>query len=85
MSNAMIAAFVCYALVVLLTFTFAMIYLTRSQFMPYHREAIGKPWVELEPAVRTIIFALMRAGGASGFTLGVAMGLILSPGATWPR
>ena len=77
MSHAMIAAFVCYALVVVLAFAFSATYLMRSEFMPYHQEAIGKPWGELDAAVQTIILALMRGGGGSGFTLGLAMGLIL--------
>ena len=77
MSHAMIASFVCYALVIVLNFGFSVVYLTRSEFMPYHREAIGKPWGELDPAVRTIILALMRGGGVSVFTIGVYMGLIL--------
>jgi len=48
---------------VFLIAVFGVIYLTRRQFMPYHAVAVGKQWLELDPPVRVLLLALMRASG----------------------
>jgi uncharacterized membrane protein YgdD (TMEM256/DUF423 family) len=56
-----------------LSLLFGMIYLTKPKFMSYHRMAVQKDWNELNPEMRTLITALMRAL-SSGF-LSVAFAL----------
>ena len=46
-----------------MTLAFGVIYLTRSQFMPYHSLALDKPWSEVESNTQTLILALMRVAG----------------------
>lgn len=38
-------AFICYSLAALGSIGFGLVYLARSSFMPYHRDAISTPWV----------------------------------------
>ena len=52
---------------------FGLIYLTKPKFMNYHQMAVQKNWEELNPEMRTLITALMRAL-SSGF-LAVAFAL----------
>jgi hypothetical protein len=39
------------------------IYLFKPTFMPYHHSAIGLEWSQIDPSVRYLILALMRAIG----------------------
>lgn len=57
MSTGQVAAFICYALAALLSLVFGAIYLVRSQFMPYHEEAVGIPWQQLDPRSRPCCWA----------------------------
>jgi hypothetical protein len=50
-------------LVALISLVFGVIYLTRSEFMPYHRQAVEVEWSEVNASVRVLILALMRAVG----------------------
>jgi hypothetical protein len=47
-------------------------YLFRGSFMPYHAEALGQRWVDLEPALQTLLKALMEVAGAGWIGIGVA-------------
>ena len=52
----------------LVSLVFGVIYLTRLEFMPYHREALGITWEEVGACEKGLILALMRAVGG-GFLL----------------
>ena len=56
-------AFGCHALALLLLAVFSLIYLFRSEFMPYHAAAVEQVWREIDPAFQVLILALMRAAG----------------------
>ena len=60
--------------IILLIFSF--VYLTKSQFMPYHGIALEKDWSDLNPSMQTIIIAFMRAVGG-GLLAGAVMILFL--------
>lgn len=70
MSFRMRMAFVCYLLGILLLVVFGVVYLIRTEFMPYHAVAVGKQWAEVPSAFQVLTLALMRSV-AGGF-LGVA-------------
>jgi hypothetical protein len=55
MNPTYLAAFVCYGLSALLSMLFGIIYLVRSTFMPYHQEALGKPWQQLDQNLRVLL------------------------------
>ena len=47
-------------------------YLFRGSFMPYHADALGRSWAEVEPALQTLLGALMDVAGAGWIGIGVA-------------
>ena len=47
-------------------------YLLRGSFMPYHADALGRQWAEVEPALQTLLKALMEVAGAGWIGIGVA-------------
>jgi len=77
MTDIQIAAFVCYALGTLVLIGFSVPYLTRSEFMPYQREALGIPWEQVDTRLQVLLIGLMRATGGLALATGLAMLLIL--------
>jgi hypothetical protein len=65
MSTLFLISFISYGCVALLSILFALIYLTRNQFMPYHAEALSLSWSELAEEMQVLILALMRAAGVN--------------------
>jgi|WetSurMetagenome_2_1015567.scaffolds.fasta_scaffold15507_3 hypothetical protein len=55
--------------------------LLAKKVLPFHEEAAGRPWVELEPGVQSVILALMRVSGL-GFLV-TALLLLLLPVSTY--
>lgn len=55
---------------------FGLVYLTKSQFLPYHGVALEKEWESLNTQMQTIILAFMRAVGG-GLLSGAVMILFL--------
>jgi hypothetical protein len=47
-------------------------YLLRGSFMPYHADALGQSWAEVDPALQTLLGALMDVAGAGWIGIGVA-------------
>jgi len=68
---------ICYALIGLLGFVFASMYLFRHEFMPYHAVAVGKSWDQVDPAMRVLILALMRVSGGGWLATSVSITLML--------
>jgi hypothetical protein len=71
------AAFACYALFSLCAIAMGIAYLSRSRFMPYHEEALGRPWQELDPRLQALLLALMRAAGGGLVVGGVGTAILL--------
>ncbi len=59
-----------YILVGVVSIGLGLLYLTSEQFMPYHAEAVGTPWAEVDPGTQTLILALMRVAGGGWLALG---------------
>lgn len=82
-------ALACHGLAALLLLAFGVMYLTRSEFMPYHRDAIGLGWGELHPRVQTLLLGLMRTAGGGFLASSLAMLLLLAfpfrRGERWAR
>ncbi len=79
MSTPALAAAVSYAVAAVIALGFGTVYLTRDEFMPYHRAAAGVPWHAIEPRMRALLLALMRLGGAGLAATGVALFALLLP------
>jgi hypothetical protein len=67
----------CYVIVAILSFIFGLIYLTKSEFMPYHSQALNRQWQELESSYQTLILALMRVAGGGFLATGIGIILLL--------
>ena len=89
MDTANVAAAACYGIVALTSVAFGALYLVRSSFMPYHREAVGRPWQDLDPRLRALLLGLMRVAGgglvASGLALAVLLAFPFRDGLAWSR
>ena len=70
-------AFSCYLLGLLLLIILALMYLLRSEFMPYHAAAVGQSWVEVDPAFQILISALMKVTGGGWLATAFATGILL--------
>ena len=77
MSGRLKVAFLCHLLALLLLAIFGLIYLVRSEFMPYHAVAVGQNWSELDPSFQILILALMRAAGGGLLATPCAIGILL--------
>jgi hypothetical protein len=69
-----------YLLVAFFTIAWGFLYLFSHEMMPYHKQAIGKNWAEIERGVQVIILALMEAVGAANLIIGfIVLILLLIP------
>lgn len=74
MKNKRIASISNYLSAVLLLL-FGVVYGMKSSFMPYHAEALGCGWEEIDGATQLLILALMRC--VAGGYLAVAVGVVV--------
>jgi hypothetical protein len=83
------AAFVCIAIPALVEIGLGVTYLTASEVMSYHREALGVSWSQLEPGVRALLVTFVNGYGSAHLAVGIALiGLLLVPlrqGEVWAR
>ena len=71
------ASFCCYMLLLLQAITFSLIYLFRSEFMPFHASAVEQNWSEVDPAFQILILALMKAVGGGWLSISIAVSILL--------
>lgn len=69
-------AFTIYLVVILLGFAFGISYLACSTIMPYHHQAIGLKWEDLEPGLQVMLQNFVNFAGA-GFITGSMSCLIM--------
>ena len=62
-------AFGCYLLAFFIVTLFAAAYLKRSDFMPYHGQAVDRPWAQIDPRMQVLLMALIRVVGAGWIAL----------------
>lgn len=65
-------AIACYGVNALVSVVLGGTYLFRGSFMPYHADALGRSWAEVEPALQVLLGALMDVAGAGWVGIGVA-------------
>jgi hypothetical protein len=78
MKKRTVPAAACYLLTILVALAFAVMYLFRSEFMPYHAAAVGMAWSRLDPAFQTLFLALMRVCGGGWLAVAAAMSVLLA-------
>ena len=71
------------------SFVLGAIYLFRPTFMPYHADALGKEWAQLDAATQALIKALMEVAGGGWLALGTLTLLLVAfpirRGERWAR
>jgi len=89
MSKRMKIAFCCHLFAILGLAIVGIIYIFRTEFMPYHAVAVGRNWAEVDSAFQILLLALIRAFGGASFSTALAMGIILfipfKQGILWAR
>jgi hypothetical protein len=80
-------AFWCYVVAMVGPAVWGVMFLLRSDFMPYHAVAVGMPWSDVPGPFRVLIMALLKLAGGGWLTVAVAeFVLLLVPfrqGARW--
>jgi hypothetical protein len=66
-----------YAIVALITLGMASVFLTATEFFPYHAVASGTEWADVKPGLQTVILAVFRVCGAGWLTVGIALVLLI--------
>jgi len=77
MSVPVIVAVICFSMVILIGIVFALLYLFRRKFMPYHADAVEKSWEDLDEKTRVLIIALMRVAGGGWMASSIAIGMFM--------
>jgi hypothetical protein len=89
MSKRMKAAFGCHMLALLLIAVSGVVYLSRTEFMPYHAVALGKTWEEIDRASQILTLGSLRIIGGAWLAAALAMGVMLfvpfRQGEQWAR
>jgi hypothetical protein len=80
-------ALLCYLVALAGPLIFGVMFLARSEFMPYHADAVGMRWPEVPRPFQTLIMALLKLAGGAWLTVAVAeLVLLFVPfrqGARW--
>lgn len=58
----------CYFLALLIVLLFSVAYLRRTSFMPYHQQAVCRPWHDIDPMMQKLLLALIHALGFAWFS-----------------
>lgn len=70
-------AFVLYMINGLLCLVFGFRYLFCNTIMPYHQQAIGMKWEELEPGLQVLLNGLIKIAASGFFILGISTIVLL--------
>jgi hypothetical protein len=66
-----------------------VVYLLRTEFMPYHAVAVGMAWADVDPSFQILLLGGIRILGAALISTATAMGIILfipfRQGMAWAR
>ena len=74
--DTMFVAFLSYTIAALLSVVFGVIYLVRSQFMPYHQDALCLSWQQLDQHLHVVLIRLMRAAGGGLLATGISTAVL---------
>lgn len=71
-------AFILYAVATAATLLIGLVYATRPRVMPYHLEALERPWEDVDPQTQFLLRALLNGGGYYGIAVGLFMVVLLA-------
>lgn len=82
-------ALACYAIPTAIGTIYGIVYATASKLLPYHEQALGVAWHELEPRFQALFLAFLHVAGANLFAATLCLWfLLLVPfrrGDAWTR
>jgi len=64
-------ALILFAIVGVSHIIFGIVYVTASEFMPYHAQALNIEWNELGENYKTLFLALIKLAGVGGLVAGI--------------
>ena len=64
--------FICYSVAALVSIAFGLVYLARSTFMPYHRDALSTSWEQLDKPLQALRLGLIKVAGGGFLTSGIS-------------
>ncbi len=70
-------SFYLYKFIITAFYFLGFIYISRSEFMPYHSVALGLSWQQLDPALQVLILAGIRGVGGIMVSIATALMFIL--------
>jgi hypothetical protein len=70
-------SFISYFLAFLIILAFSVIYLRRSDFLPYHSIAIARTWDKVDSRMQLLIMALIKVAGGAWLALAIAGFMLL--------
>ena len=89
MNPQMKTAFWLYLPAIVLFGLSGVVYLLRTEFMPYHAVAVGMTWAEVDPNFQILLLGGIRILGAALLSTAAAMGILLfipfRQGMAWAR
>lgn len=68
---------VSYTLAFLIIVTYSVVYLKRSEFLPYHSIAIARTWDEVDWRMKLLIMALIKVTGWAWLAVAIAGFMLL--------
>jgi len=77
MKSLKVLALAGYGFVVLIMLVMASTFLTATEFFPYHAEASGLEWGDVQPGLQAVLLAVFRICGAGWLTVAVALVLLI--------
>ena len=87
MTGILKTAYVCNFIGTIFFSLTGLMYMRRKKFMPYHSDALGQTWDELEPQQQVMFIASMKMVGAAWFATAVSQFVVLKiafkGGMTW--
>jgi hypothetical protein len=82
-------AFGCYLTAIAGLGAWGVVYLLRSDFMPYHVVAVGTPWSEVPRQFQVLVLTLYKLTGAAWAVIGLSLLVLLfgpfRQGLLWAR
>lgn len=73
MTWATTGAFICYLTAAIASIGFGLVYLARSTFMPYHRDALSTSWEKLDRPLQALLLGLIKVAGGGFLASGLSV------------
>ena len=72
-----VIALICLSVSALSEIGLGLVYVTAAKPMPYHEEALGDGWSQLEPGIQAVLRTLLNGYGSTHLAVGLALAILL--------